>query len=132
MKKILVIDDNAMMRMFLENYLGKTYEVVAVETPTEALKLHDAGLVPQMILADYHAKSSPEVTALNALSRQNNWADSPLFILTDDDKSEQRIDAFTLGAKDTMSKPFNPKELNMRMESMMGAVPATTTLRKVA
>ena len=121
-----------MMRIFLENYLDKTYDIKAVATPTEALSLHDKGFVPQMIIADYHSKTSPEVIALNAISKQVNWKDSPLFILTDDDKSEQRIDAFTLGAKDTMSKPFNPKELNMRMESMMGAVPATTLLRKVA
>ena len=121
-----------MMRLFLENFLGKTYEIVTVETPTQAISLHDEGFVPQMILADYHSKTSKEVTALNALSKQMNWQDSPLFILTDDDKSEQRINALRLGAKDTMSKPFNPKELMMRMESIMATIPVYSTLRKVA
>lgn len=132
MKKILVIDDNPMMRMFLENYLGKSYEVIAVETPTRALALHNQSFKPHIILADYHDKSSPEFTALNILIEQANWANLPLFILTDEDKSEQRIDAFNLGAKDTISKPFNPKELNMRMESVMANMPTMMTLRKVA
>ena len=41
-------------------------------------------------------------------------------VLTDQDKSDQRIETLKLGAKDSVSKPFNPVELQLRIMSSMG------------
>ncbi|MFY0594633.1 response regulator [Roseivirga sp.] len=132
MKKILIVEDNYMMRVFLLNYLGKTYDVAAVETPSEALALASQGQQFDLVLSDYQKEHSEESEVLNALNLQLAWSSTSLFILTDEDKSDQRINALNTGAKDTLSKPFNPKELNLRINSLLDQSNLFTGLRTVA
>ncbi len=63
---------------------------------------------------------------------QIKWRNIPLFMLTDQDKSSERIDAFSLGAKDTLSKPFNPKELVLRIDSILNISSSMAEIRTVA
>ena len=132
MKKILIIEDNYMMRVFLLNYLSKTYDVKAVENPSEAFKLSATGEHFDMIVSDYQKGNSEEEAALQALNMQLSWKGTSLFVLTDEDKSDQRINALTTGAKDTLSKPFNPQELNLRINTMLDQANQFTSLRTVA
>lgn len=132
MKKILIIEDNYMMRVFLLNYLSKTYDVKAVENPSEALELSAQGAHFDMIVSDYQISNSEEEAALHALNMQLSWKGTSLFVLTDEDKSDQRINALSTGAKDTLSKPFNPQELNLRINTMLDQANQFTGLRTVA
>jgi DNA-binding NtrC family response regulator len=59
MDKILVIEDNLMMRLFLINYLGNDHDVSAVESPSEAL-VWLASNSAWLIISDYHKKDSTE------------------------------------------------------------------------
>lgn len=132
MKKILIIEDNYMMRVFLLNYLGKTYDVKAVESPSEALILSAKGVNFHMVISDYQISNSEEEASLYALNMQLSWQGTSLFVLTDEDKSDQRINALSAGAKDTLSKPFNPQELNLRINTMLDQENQFTGLRTVA
>ncbi|OEK04557.1 response regulator [Roseivirga misakiensis] len=132
MRKILIVEDNYMMRVFLLNYLGKTHEVKAVETPTEAQALITQGQHFDLILCDYQEENTEACQILNTLNLQMAWSGTSLFILTDEDKSDQRINALQTGAKDTLSKPFNPKELTLRINSLLNQTNQFTGLRTVA
>ncbi|OEK00901.1 hypothetical protein BFP97_04970 [Roseivirga sp. 4D4] len=131
MKKLLIIEDHPMMRMFLQNYLSKSYEVTTVSTPEEALDYSTKNTFPDLILSDYKDKQSKDFQMLQCLCMQIEWRNIPLFVLTDQDKSQERINALELGAKDTLSKPFNPKELVMRIDAMLH-VSSLNTIRTVA
>jgi len=113
MKTILLIEDNDMMRMFLIHYLGKEHQVYAVKTPQEATGWLQNDSV-DLIISDYPANSAStsQVKSLRLLSDKRRI---PILMLTDQDKSEQRINAFQWGVKDCLSKPFNPVELKMRV-----------------
>lgn len=114
MKTILLIEDNDMMRMFLVHYLGKDHLVYAVKNPQEAINWLGADSV-DLIVSDYPA--TPILSAQTRELRQAaNRQGIPILMLTDQDKSEQRINAFNLGAKDCLSKPFNPAELKVRVQ----------------
>lgn len=132
MKKLLIIEDHPMMRMFLQNYLGRTYNVAAVSTPEEAVEYCAENTFPNLIMCDYKDKQSNSYQTLQSLCMQIKWRNVPLFMLTDQDKSAERIDAFSLGAKDTLSKPFNPKELVMRIDSMLDQSISSAQIRTVA
>lgn len=132
MKKILIIEDNDMMRLFLQNYLGKVYAVKTVSTPSQAMVYCEQNSLPDLVISDYQEKHSEESEILKALNMQLQWRNTPLFILTDEDKSVQRMNALSTGARDTMSKPFNPKELNLRVDCLLNQLPQTQVLRTVA
>jgi len=51
-KKILVIDDELSIRMLLENFLSKTYDVIAKSDGMEGLKWLELGNMPDLIVAD--------------------------------------------------------------------------------
>ncbi|MCE7995575.1 MAG: response regulator transcription factor [Roseivirga sp.] len=119
MKKVLIIEDNVMMRLFLSNYLGNSYEVTAVESPQQAQGFIGRAEEFSLVLSDYYAPASEEHIALKRVQTAMAWQGVPMVILTDEHKSEQRIAAFQFGAQDCVSKPFNPLELSLRLKSIV-------------
>jgi DNA-binding response OmpR family regulator len=116
MKTILLIEDHELMRLFLVNYLNSEYEVISVATTKEAnawIKYQHADL----ILADF--PKNEDSLEMDLLQDQIQGSLTNLVIITDQDKSEQRIKALQWGAKDCLSKPFNPVELKLRIKSQL-------------
>ncbi len=130
MKTILLIEDNEMMRMFLTHYLGKDYDVNSVKNSQEAsdwLKFNSADL----IVSDF--PTNPILAS--QIRNLGNFSDSkqiPIVMITDQDKSEQRIQAFHWGVKDCISKPFNPIELKLRVQTHLPSLTISRQFRPVA
>jgi len=130
MKTILLIEDNEMMRMFLTHYLGKEYEVNSVKNPQEAtdwLKFNSVDL----IVSDFPTNPILAVQ-IRDLRNVSDSKRIPIVMLTDQDKSEQRIQAFHWGVKDCISKPFNPIELKLRVQSHLPSLALARQFRPVA
>ena len=109
-----------MMRLFLINYLDKNFDVTAVESPSEAMELLQKKWRPAAVLSNFYSSKSIEREDFLSLMNFTEGNRIPSLVLTDEDKSEQRIETLKLGAKDTLSKPFNPVELQLRLMSSMG------------
>ncbi|GAB5525480.1 MAG: response regulator [Roseivirga sp.] len=132
MEKVLIIEDNAMMRMFLSNYLSRNYEVIAVESPQQAQDVMNSQEAFSLVLSDYYAPGTEEHKVLQTVQTAMTWLGVPMVILTDEHKSEQRIAAFELGAKDCVSKPFNPIELSLRLKGLVAQKEMKMVYRPVA
>ncbi len=129
MRKILLVEDHDMMRLFLSNFFGKEYEVTALADAPSAVSWIQNNTA-DLILADFPDKQ--DEGSIHGLSLLAGKRSIPLVILTDKDKSEQRIQAFRWGAKDSVSKPFNPVELQMRINCHLPAFSHLRTLSSVA
>jgi DNA-binding response OmpR family regulator len=105
-----------MMRLFLYNYLENYFVVDCFEIVSTALSKLDADSLPDIIVNNFCEENANDVQSLrnNMLLRQ-----TPLLMLTNDDKSNQRIEAFKMQAADCISKPFNPTELIFRINSLV-------------
>ncbi|MFT6971016.1 MAG: DNA-binding response OmpR family regulator, partial [Roseivirga sp.] len=57
---------------------------------------------------------------------------TPMIILTDNHKSEQRINTLELGVADCLSKPFNLIELNLRVNSIKNTIQMKVSYRPLA
>jgi DNA-binding response OmpR family regulator len=129
MKTILLIEKHDMMRLFLLNLLSSEYEVHAVTSIKDAtawLKTRHADL----ILGGYaDSQLAVEVVKLREHTFMKN---TPWIVLTDQDKSEQRIKALSWGAKDCVSKPFNPVELKLRIQSHLSSFSFSRMMESVA
>lgn len=120
MESILIVESSYMMRLFLVNYLSQNFDVTAVETPAEAIEALQKKWKPNAVISNFHNAKSPERKGFLEMVNASNELNIPTVLLTEEDKSDQRIDALKLGAKDTLSKPFNPVELQLRIMSAMG------------
>lgn len=120
METLLIIENNYMMRLFLINFFNQDFDVQAVETPAEALEKIKRSEKPAFVISDFYAKDSLERKDFVELLEVLEWQKIPNMVLTDKDKSDERIESLKLGAKDVLSKPFNPSEMKLRVYGPLG------------
>lgn len=109
--KILVIDDEPSIRLLLENFLSKTYEVVVKSDGMEALTWLEGNL-PDLIICDIQMRNLDGYQFLEQLRYRGYTKHTPVIMLSGVESSKERIKCYQLGAQDFLSKPFNPEELS--------------------
>lgn len=109
--KVLVIDDERSIRLLLENFLSKDYDVVGKGDGIEALEWLEVNL-PDLIICDVQMPNMDGYMFLEKM-RQNGFAKrTPVIMLSGVESSKERVKCYRLGAQDFLAKPFNPDELS--------------------
>ncbi len=114
---ILVIDDDERLRLLLRRFLEESgFRVTDVGNTAEARGIL-AGLAFDMVIIDIMMPGETGLEFLRDL-RQSNPV--PALFLTALSETEHRIQGLEVGADDYMSKPFEPRELVLRIKSILG------------
>ncbi len=108
--KILIIDDEPSIRLLLENFLSKTYDVIVKSDGMDALEWLEGNL-PDLIICDIQMKNLDGYSFLEKLRHRGYTKHTPVIMLSGVESSKERIKCYQLGAQDFLSKPFNPEEL---------------------
>jgi two-component system, OmpR family, phosphate regulon response regulator OmpR len=119
---ILVVDDDARLRALLQRYLaGAGFRVTTAETATDARdKLRF--MHPDMMVLDVMMPGENGLTLTESLREQGS--DMPVLLLTARGAPEDRIAGFESGADDYLGKPFEPRELVLRIRALLRRAPA--------
>ena len=128
---LLVVDDDRRIRDLLSRFLfAEGYRVTTAETAADArAKLQ--GLRFDLLILDV---MMPGETGFD-LARDLRAASSvPIIMLTARDEAKSRIEGLSIGADDYLGKPFEPRELSLRVASILrrarpAAAPALETVR---
>ena len=114
---MLVVDDDARLRTLLSRYLAENG--FRVSTATHAADARDKlrFLAPDALVLDVMMPGETGL-ALTASLRSEN-ATVPILLLTAQGAPEDRIAGFESGADDYLAKPFEPRELVLRLRSML-------------
>jgi len=117
---ILVVDDDDRLRLLLERYLKENNLLVSVAKDAfEAEKL--LGLfVFDLLIVDVMMPGLSGMEFTQNLRKKNNV---PVLMLTAMGEVENRIAGLESGADDYLSKPFEPRELLLRIKSILRRVP---------
>lgn len=118
-QKILVVDDEKLIRWTLEQHLVKEgYEVVSAETAEKGLQLINED-APDLVLLDNRL---PEMTGLELLEKLNVPERGLMVIMiTAYGLVETAVKAMKLGAYDYISKPFNLEEITFVLRKALEA-----------
>jgi DNA-binding response OmpR family regulator len=119
MKKLVIVDDNLMMREFLRQLLSDQYEVNTFETGIKAMAFIASHGQPDAMLLDYEMEGLNGQDILEMIKTSGFYKDIPVIFLSGKNKSETRIACLESGAKDFILKPFNPIELKLRIQNAM-------------
>ena len=118
---VMIVDDDDRIRHLVSRYLQENGFVVS--TAESAKKARQT-----MKLFEYDALvldiMMPEETGLdftNSLRAQGN--NIPVLLLTALGESEDRIKGLETGADDYLAKPFEPRELVLRLQSILKRIP---------
>ncbi|MFC1573670.1 sigma-54-dependent transcriptional regulator [Candidatus Latescibacterota bacterium] len=109
MSRILVVDDESLMREFItESLVSQGYDVDDAENGSRALEFL-ANETYDVILTDY---KMPRVTGMDVLKRaREKMPDAKVIIMTAYGTVENAVEAMKLGAFDYITKPFSVDEV---------------------
>jgi DNA-binding response OmpR family regulator len=113
---ILIIDDDAKLNQLLVEFLGDFgFKVVAVTHPEEGLKKlkHEA---PDLIILDVML---PGMSGFDVCKTIRQTHAIPIIMLTARGELTEKVVGLELGADDYLSKPFEPRELVARIQSVL-------------
>ncbi|MBU2936066.1 MULTISPECIES: response regulator [Pacificibacter] len=117
---LLIVDDDERIRQLLQKFLIRNgFCVTAARDAAHARKLL-AGLEFDMIVMDVMMPGEDGITLTRSL-RQT--LATPILLLTAKGETEDRISGLEAGADDYLAKPFEPKELLLRINAILRRVP---------
>jgi class 3 adenylate cyclase len=117
---ILIVDDQEANIELLEGFLADDYTNIKSTTdPRRALPLFDA-LAPDLILLDLHMPHLDGFAVMEQLQACiPPGAYFPILVLTADISPQVKQRALSEGAKDFLSKPFDPDEVQARIKNLL-------------
>lgn len=119
MEKILVVDDDALLRRSLKHRLEREgYAAVTVETGEEALTIVRRD-PPDLILLDIGLPERDGLDIARTLQRELNI---PIIFLTGRHQENDIVVGLELGAEDYVTKPFGMRELLARIRVVLRRV----------
>jgi PAS domain S-box-containing protein len=114
--RVLLADDNADMRAYVQRLLAPAFEVTAVADGTAAL----ASVIerkPDLVLADVMMPGLDGFELLRALRADDRFKTIPMILLSARAGEESRVEGLEAGADDYLTKPFSARDLVTRVES---------------
>jgi two-component system phosphate regulon response regulator OmpR len=128
---LLVVDDDRRIRDLLSRFLlAEGYRVTTARTAAEA-RARLEGLRFDLLILDV---MMPGETGFDLVRNLRSSSNVPIIMLTARDEAHSRIEGLAIGADDYVGKPFEPRELSLRIASILrrarpAAAPALETVR---
>lgn len=125
---ILIVDDDERIRGLLQKFLSRNgYWVSAARDAAHARRLLK-GLEFDLIVLDV---MMPGENGLELTRSLRAHLDTPILLLTAKGEADDRITGLEAGADDYLAKPFEPKELLLRINAVLRRVPKPTIEKDV-
>jgi two-component system phosphate regulon response regulator OmpR len=123
---ILVVDDDEGIRSLVKQYLNENSYLVTTaenaETAAQKVKIVKFDLIILDIMM-------PGKNGLEFIKDQKKKLDTPIILLTAKGESSERVEGLEIGADDYLPKPFEPKELILRIKNILSKTVKTETKR---
>ena len=124
MYRILVVDDEAKIRLLIRKYAEfEGHEVTEAENGMEAVRLFRK--TPDAFDIVIMDVMMPELDGFSAVAEIKKIASPAVIMLSARGEEYDKIHGFELGVDDYVVKPFSPKELMMRVAAVMSRVQRT-------
>lgn len=117
---LLIVDDDERIRGLLQKFLMRSGFMVSVARDAAQARRILAGLEFDLIVMDVMMPGEDGVTLTRDLRKR---LATPILLLTAKGETSNRIEGLEAGADDYLAKPFEPKELLLRINAILRRVP---------
>ena len=125
---ILVVDDDDGIRILVKKYLNENNYLVttasSAEDALEKIKIIKFDLIILDIMM-------PGKSGLEFIEENQKKLDTPIILLTAKGEANERIEGLEIGADDYLPKPFEPKELLLRIKNIIEKTKKTDQKRVI-
>lgn len=119
-RQILIVDDEKIVRDSLGEWLTSSgYDIISAEEGEEAIRLV---AVKDVFVALVDFKLPGRYDGLGVLKKIKSLKNIPVIIITAYGSIQNAVEAMKLGASDYVTKPFEPEELELKIESLIKEV----------
>ena len=113
---ILVVDDDNRIRELVKEYLNENGFIVSTGNSAEKAKIKLGYFKFDLIILDVMMPGQNGFELTKEIKKNSNV---PIILLTAKGEVENRIQGLELGADDYLGKPFEPKELLLRIKNII-------------
>lgn len=117
--KVLVVEDDPTIQLIVRRSLEKRFDVFAFTNGIDALAYLHEGNIPDIIIADLNTPEMGGLELIEQLKASGYFSGLPVLVLSGEESTESRIKCLDSGADDYVVKPFNPRELEARMNAIL-------------
>jgi len=121
---ILVVDDDNRIRELIKEYLNDNNFIVSTAINAENAKIKLEQLKFDLVVLDVMMPGQSGFDLTKEIKRKINL---PIILLTAKGETENRIKGLELGADDYLGKPFEPKELLLRIKNILSKINTVDT-----
>ncbi len=125
---LLIVDDDERIRGLLQKFLMRSGFIVTVARDAAQARRILAGLEFDLIVLDVMMPGEDGVTLTRDLRTRLT---TPILLLTARGEASNRIEGLEAGADDYLVKPFEPKELLLRINAILRRVPQVRPVEPV-
>jgi two-component system phosphate regulon response regulator OmpR len=118
-RHLLVVDDDDRIRELLKEYLARAgYRVTGAAHAAAARRLMEL-LEFDLVVLDVMMPGEDGLSLTSWVRSKAQVSRTPVLLLTARGDPDDRIEGLSRGADDYMSKPFDPRELTLRIEAIL-------------
>lgn len=118
---LLVVDDDDRIRGLLQKFLIRSGYLVSMAPDAARARKLLAGLEFDLLVIDVMMPGEDGVSLTRNL--RDEGVTVPILLLTAKGEAENRIDGLEAGADDYLTKPFDPRELLLRINAILRRIP---------
>lgn len=124
---IVLIDDSQYILDFLANYLNKRFEVMTYTKGSEAINdIASCKINPDVVVTDFNMPN--DYSGIRVLEELGEIGNVPSIVLSGSCDIHEKIRCINIGAQDFVEKPFNPRELEARINRVLARMQSENTL----
>ena len=113
---ILVVDDDEGIRSLVKKYLNENKYLITTADNAEDASKKVKIIKFDLIILDI---MMPGKSGLEFIQEKKNDLDTPVILLTAKGQANERVEGLEIGADDYLPKPFEPKELLLRIKNIL-------------
>ena len=113
---ILVVDDDDGIRSLVKQYLNQNNFLVTTANSAEDEKEKIFVIKFDLIVLDI---MMPGKSGLEFIKENKETLETPIILLTAKGEADERVEGLEIGADDYLPKPFEPKELTLRIKNIL-------------
>jgi ligand-binding sensor domain-containing protein/signal transduction histidine kinase/DNA-binding response OmpR family regulator len=117
-QSILIVEDNTELREFLSDIFSSEYSVTTAENGLLGVT-NAINEIPDIVISDVMMPELDGYQLVEQLSQHDNTCHIPIILLTAKADKESELKGLELGSIDYITKPFDAKELQLKVKNTL-------------